>query len=154
MAVEFALNHPHRLSGLVPVGSSPDWEIEQDDIDAWDRDPDAAYRNNLSYLFAQETPQEVRDAYDEQIRAIPVAVCKTDFETCRTFDLSDRLGELRVPTAIVTGDQETWIEGSRRLHEGIARSRFEVVPAAGHAIALERPEVLNAVMDRFLASLA
>lgn len=154
MAVEFALNHPHRLSGLVPVGSSPDWVIEQAEIDAWDRDPDAAYRNNLTYLFAKETPQEVRDAYDEQIRAIPVAVCKADFETCRTFDLSSRLGELRVPTAIVTGDQETWIEGSRRLHEGIAGSRFEVVPTAGHAIALERPEALNAVLDRFLASLA
>lgn len=151
MAVEFALNHPHRLSGLVPVGSSPDWEIEQDDIDAWDRDPDAAYRNNLTYLFAKETSREVRDAYDEQIRAIPTAVCQADFETCRTFDLSDRLGELRVPTAIVTGDQETWIEGSRRLHEGIAGSRLEVVPAAGHAIALERPDALNAALDRFLA---
>ncbi len=154
MAVEFALNHPHRLSGLVPVGSSPDWVIEQADIDAWDRDPDATYRDNLTYLFAKETPQEVWDAYDEQIRAIPAAVCKADFETCRTFDLSSRLGELRVPTAIVTGDQETWIEGSRRLHEGIAGSRFEVVPTAGHAIALERPEALNAVLDRFLASLA
>ena len=154
MAVEFALNHPHRLSGLVPLGSSPDWVVEQGEIDAWDHDPDAAYRDNLTCLFAKETSQDVRDAYDEQIRAIPAAVCKADLETCRTFDLSGRLGELRVSTAIVTGDQEAWIEGSRRLHEGIAGSRLEVVPAAGHAIALERPEALNAVLDRFLASLA
>ena len=153
MAVEFALNHPHRLSGLVPLGSSPDWVVEQGEIDAWDHDPDAAHRNNLTYLFAKETPQEVRDAFDEQIRAIPVAVCKADFETCRTFDLSSRLHEVTVPTAVICGDQEAWIEGSRRLHEGIAGSRYEAIPAAGHAIALEQPEALNAALDRFLASL-
>ncbi len=154
MAVAFAAYRPRALSGLVPVGSSPDWVVEQGEIDTWDRDPEAAYRDNLDFLFAKETSQETRDAYDLQLRAAPAAVCKADLETCRTFDLEDRLGELELPTAIVSGDQETWIEGSRRLHQGIAGSHLDVVPAAGHAIALERPESLNAVLDRFLASLA
>lgn len=154
MAVEFALNHAHRLSGLVPLGSSPDWAIEQTEIDVWDRDPDAAFRDNLSYLFAKETSRETREAYDRQIRAIPASVCKADYETCRTFDLSSRLHEVTVPTAVICGDQEAWIEGSRRLHEGIAGSRYEAIPAAGHAIALEQPEALNAALDHFLASLS
>jgi hypothetical protein len=53
---------------------------------------------------------------------------------------------------VVCGDQEFWIEGSRRPREGIAVSSFDRVPVAGRAIALERPAELNAVLDRFLAS--
>ena len=154
MAVDFALHHAHRLAGLVALGSSPDWEINQADLDIWDADPDEAFRGNLEYLFAKETSQQARDAYDRQMRRAPVAVCKADLETCRSFDLSDRLHEVTVPVAVICGEQEFWIEGSRRLHEGIALSRFELVPAAGHAIALERPEALNAALDRFLESLA
>ena len=154
MAVEFALHHAQRLSGLVALGSAPDWEIDQADIDIWDRDPDGAFRGNLDYLFAEETAQELRDAYDRHMRETPAAVCQADLETCRSFDLSRRLPELRIPAAVVCGDQEFWIEGSRRLKEGIAPSSFDLVPAAGHAIALERPAELNAVLDRFLASLA
>ena len=154
MAVDFALHHAARLSGLVGLGSSPDWEIDEKEIDIWDRDPDEAFRGNLHYLFADETSQELRDAYDRQMRTTPVAACKADLETCRSFDLSGRLHEVTVPSAVVCGEQEFWIEGSRRLHEGIARSHLELVPRAGHAIALEHPEALNAALDRFLALLA
>ena len=153
MAVDFALHHGHRLSGLVALGSSPDWEIDQAEIDIWDVDPEEASRGNLEYLFAKETSQQSRDAYDRHLRKASVAVCKADLETCRSFDLSSRLHEVTVPTAVICGDQEAWIEGSRRLHEGIAGSRYEAIPAAGHAIALEQPEALNAALDRFLASL-
>ena len=153
MAVDFALHHGHRLSGLVALGSSPDWEIDQAEIDIWDVDPEEASRGNLEYLFAKETSQQARDAYDRQLRKVSVAVCKADLETCRSFDLSSRLHEVTVPTAVICGDQEAWIEGSRRLHEGIAGSRYEAIPRAGHAIALEQPEALNAALDRFLESL-
>ena len=153
MAVEFALHHGRSLAGLVALGSSPDWDITQADIDVWDRDTDEAFRGNLDYLFAGETSTQVRDAYDRQMRATAAAVCKADLETCRSFDLSGRLGEVSVPAAVICGDQEAWIEGSRRLHAGIAGSSLEVIPAAGHAIALERPQALNIALERFLASL-
>ena len=154
MAVEFALHHERRLSGLVGLSSAPDWEIDPADIEIWDRAPDEAFRRNLDYLFAEETAKEVRDAYDRQMRETPAAVCKADLETCRSFDLSHRLGEVTVPSAVICGDQEFWIEGSRELSKGIAGSRLDLIPAAGHAIALERPAALNAALERFLASLA
>ena len=84
----------------------------------------------------------------------PAASCKADLVTCRSFDLAHRLDEIRVPATVVSGDQEFWIAGSQSLHRGIAGSRLELVPAAGHAIALEQPAALNAVLDRALASIA
>jgi len=153
MAVEFALNRADRLAAIIPLSSAPDWEIAQADIDAWDRDPDRAFRDNLDYLFAKQTPPEVREAYDRQMRSTPAASCKADLETCRSFDLADRLADVKVPAVVICGDQEFWIDGSKALHDGIAGAEFALVPAAGHAIALEQPAALNAVLDRFLAPL-
>ena len=154
MALQFAMHHAERLSAIIPLSSAPVWEIDQADIDVWDRDPDRALHDNMGYLFARETPEATRRAYQGQLRSTPAASCKADLVTCRSFDLAHRLDEIRVPATVVSGDQEFWIAGSQSLHHGIAGSRLELVPAAGHAIALEQPAALNAVLDRALASIA
>ena len=154
MALQFAMHHADRLSAIIPLSSAPAWEIDQAEIDAWDRNPDRAHQDNMGYLFARETPEATRRAYERQMRSTPAASCKADLVTCRSFDLAHRLDEIRVPATVVSGDQEFWIAGSQSLHRGIAGSRLELVPAAGHAIALEQPAALNAVLDRALASIA
>ena len=153
MAVEFALHHADRLSAIVLVSSAPAWEVTQTDIDIWDNDPDQAFRANMGYLFARETSEVTRAAYDRQMRSTASQSCKADLETCRSFDLTGRLGDVAIPTSVICGDQEFWIEGSKMLHSGIPESRYEVVAAAGHAIAIEQPAALNVELDRFLASL-
>lgn len=153
MALEFSLHHADRLSAVIPVSSAPDWEIDQADIDLWDRDPERAFRDNMGDLFARETPGATRRAYEDQVRSTPAASCKADLETCRSFDLAERLDQVRAPATVISGDQEFWIAGSHRLHRGIPGSHFELVRAAGHAIAVEQPAALNAVLDRTLASL-
>ena len=153
MALEFSLHHADRLSAIVPVSSAPDWEIDQAAIDLWDHDPDRAFRDNVGCLFARETSGATRRAYEDQMRSTPAASCKADLETCRSFDLAKRLDQVRVPATVIAGDQEFWLAGSHRLHRGIPGSRFELVRAAGHAIAVEQPAALNAVLDRTLASL-
>lgn len=153
MGVDFALHHPERVAGLIPVGSSPDWDIPAEFIDGWDEDPDSVYRSNLDYLFSKKTAPGLIAAYDRQMRATPPAHCKADMQTCASFAQAGRLAEIHAPTCVVCGDEEFWIDGSRSLHAGIAGSVFEVIPAAGHALPLEQPAALAAVVLRFLESL-
>jgi pimeloyl-ACP methyl ester carboxylesterase len=153
MAVDFALHHPGKVAGLIPIGSSPDWEIPDRFIEGWDTDPEAVYRENLSYLFSKRAALDLIAAYDEQIRATPPAHCRADMRICASFAQAGRLGEVRAPTAVICGDEEFWIGGSRALHEGIAGSSLEIVPGAGHALPLERPDALAAAMLRFLDGL-
>lgn len=153
MAVDFALHHPERVAGLIPVGSSPDWDIPALFIDGWDTDPEAVYRENLGYLFSQKTAPDLIAAYDRQIRVTPPAHCQADMRICASFAQGERLGEIRAPAAVICGAEEFWIEGSRALHEGIAGATLDVIPAAGHALPVERPEALAKVMLRFLETL-
>jgi 3-oxoadipate enol-lactonase len=63
------------------------------------------------------------------------------------------LSTIDVPTLIIAGDEDTTIPASeaRVMHEAIAGSRFEVLPAAGHLSNVERPAAFNHVTGEFLA---
>lgn len=153
MAVDFAARHPERAKGVIALGSAPRWSTTQADIDKWDTDPDGAFRENLESLFAKSVSPAVRGAYDRQLRSTPPVTCKADIAHCRSVALDGRLAAVKAPTLVVCGDEEAWIEGSHALRAGIAGARFEIVPGAGHAAALEQPAALNAAVDRFLATL-
>ncbi|MGH6953888.1 MAG: alpha/beta fold hydrolase [Alphaproteobacteria bacterium] len=153
MAVDFAAQHPERTEALVLMSSAPRWDVRQEDIDLWDNDWDRAHRDNEGFLYSKETPRALREDYERQMRTTPAASCKADIETCRTFALDGLLGRIGAPTLVVCGDEEYWIEGSRALHRGIAGSRLELVPAAGHAIALEQPARLETIASDFLKAL-
>ncbi len=65
------------------------------------------------------------------------------------YDLGDRLTGLRVPTLIVTGDEdEPCLEPALFMKRRIPTAGLVVVPKAGHTINLEEPEAFNrAVLD-------
>jgi pimeloyl-ACP methyl ester carboxylesterase len=65
------------------------------------------------------------------------------------------LGRIVAPTLIVWGDTDRIVRigHGRRLERGIAGSRLVVVPRAGHWLPEERPDVVNAMIGDFAASL-
>ncbi|MFO0996174.1 MAG: alpha/beta hydrolase [Alphaproteobacteria bacterium] len=153
MAVDFAIHHGQRVKAIIPLSSAPRWSISDDEIASWDGDTDKAYRDNLPFLFAKSTSPAIRDAYDRQLRATPPLTCKADIANCRTFDLAGQLASVSCPTLVVVGDEEYWHEGSDALHAGIKGAKRALIPAAGHAIALEQPRAVLAAVEPFLAQL-
>ncbi len=67
-------------------------------------------------------------------------------------DALDRLGAIRNPTLVLTGDADQVIpaRNSRLLHERIPGSRLQVIPGAGHLFFLERPNPTLAALAAFL----
>ena len=54
----------------------------------------------------------------------------------------DRISELNLPTLIVWGDSDTWIEpeNAERFHRDIAGSELVIIPECGHLPQEEKPE--------------
>ena len=160
IAMHYTLDHGARVSGLIPVGSSPEWDLSEFDgsadgaanADPWS-DPDSAYAANIDCLFSQKTSAELISAYDRQIRQIPPRTCRADLETCRTFDLRARLKNIKTPTCVICGDEEQWKDGSVAIHEHVSGSSYHEIPAAGHAVSIEQPTAIVSVIEKFLASL-
>jgi 3-oxoadipate enol-lactonase len=70
-------------------------------------------------------------------------------------DSTPTLREIRVPTLVVCGDEDviTPLGESEALVRGVAGSRLEVVPAAGHLSSLENPDRFNDALGKFLKGL-
>jgi 3-oxoadipate enol-lactonase len=70
-------------------------------------------------------------------------------------DSTSTLREVRVPTLVVCGAEDvlTPVSESEALVRGIAGSKLEVIPGAGHLSSVENPDQFNAVLRKFLTAL-
>ncbi len=71
-----------------------------------------------------------------------------------TYDVRGDLGAIRVPTLIVTGDED-WVihpNASRALAAAISDAELLVIPGVGHMTFVERPEVVLSAIRRFVGA--
>jgi pimeloyl-ACP methyl ester carboxylesterase len=65
----------------------------------------------------------------------------------------DRLGQITCPTLVIHGDEDliTLPRYNRTVADMVPGATLATVPAAGHLSWLERPDEINALLDRFLS---
>ena len=81
-----------------------------------------------------------------------LAASLRDAGTGRQDPLWSRLGEIEVPTLVVTGDDDAkFTELGRRLVAAMARSTHAAIPGAGHSTHLEAPTPTLEAISAFLA---
>jgi 3-oxoadipate enol-lactonase len=161
IALAFAIRHPGRVSALGLVDTTA-W-YGPDAPKNWEQRANAALASGLSSLtdfqvtrwfgdkFRADNPQVVRDSVDTFLRN-DVAVYA---ETCRMLgacDLRAGLAAIKVPTAIVVGEEDyaTPPAMAEAMHKAIAGSTLTVLPGARHLTPLEQPDQIAAALDQLL----
>jgi 3-oxoadipate enol-lactonase len=164
IALEFALEHPARVTKLVLVAAALrdyGWSDEmlnfaEAEEEAMDRgDVDAAVELNLEMWALPHVREQVRPMARTALE-VQQAAYESDSppEPEPPLDPAalSRLGELRVPTLVVVGDRD--IGDFQDLAELFAReipgARLEVVEGAGHLPSLERPDDFDRLLLEFL----
>ena len=93
-----------------------------------------------------EKRQEELAEFEKAMAAIPrpVEAYLAQLNVIRTHDAADRIGQISVPTLVITGEQDILIpvELSRRLQEGVPGSEWRTV-LGGHAAIWEYPKPFN-----------
>jgi 3-oxoadipate enol-lactonase len=162
IALAFAIRHPGRVSALGLVDTTA-W-YGPDAAKSWEQRANAALASALSSLtdfqvtrwfgdqFRADHPQVVRDCVDTFLRNDVAAYA----ETCRMLgacDLRAGLASIKVPTAIVVGDEDyaTPPTMAEAMHNAIAESTLTVLPGARHLTPLERPDEIATELGRLLA---
>lgn len=154
VALQLALGHPELVAGLVLIATGARLFV-----------PDAAFELATSDLPA-ECERLLRKGWadpDDTVLQAEIALMVengqqtllADYTACRSFDVTDRLGEIRVPTLIVTGERDhlTPPSLSHELARGLARSILVTAPDSGHWIMKERPATIDLLIAGFLARL-
>jgi pimeloyl-ACP methyl ester carboxylesterase len=116
---------------------------------------DLAFLATRSRAFGNpEVSPAVVDFLERIIRGTPVGVVSDFYAALLDHDERAALGVLgRVPVTVVTGECDRVVppDQSDELAEGIPGAELIRVPGAGHAVLLERPDVVNEAITGLLA---
>lgn len=107
-----------------------------------------------------KTTHEQRPEVVARVRRIiegnpPRGIANALYGLAGRADSSATLREVRVPTLVICGEEDalTPVAEAEALRDGIAGSRLEVIPRAGHLSCIEDPARFNSALEPFLAAL-
>ena len=100
-------------------------------------------------VFATQPPEVRALAHADRLRNDPraLAAALRALGSGAMEPMWDRLGELALPVTLVAGDRDPkYVDLARRMAERIAGAEVVVVPGAGHAVHLEDPDAVAALL--------
>jgi 2-succinyl-6-hydroxy-2,4-cyclohexadiene-1-carboxylate synthase len=101
-------------------------------------------------LFAGQGERVAAAAHADRLRntAPGLATALRGLGTGAMPSLWERLGELAIPVTLVVGERDAKFRAiAGRMASAIPDCRVDVVPGAGHAVQLERPETVAAAIS-------
>jgi pimeloyl-ACP methyl ester carboxylesterase len=167
--LHFGLHHPERASSLVVAGCGYGAEAEQRERFREEAEATAHLIESSSgeafadrygsgptrVQFKTKDPRGWREFRDQLAEHSLLGAANTmrgvQRERPSLYDLEPALRALRVPTLVMTGDEdEPCLLPNVYLKRTIPTSALVVLPRSGHTINLEEPELFNRAVDDFL----
>jgi pimeloyl-ACP methyl ester carboxylesterase len=107
-------------------------------------------------IFPREDQSELRQELIDQVLQADPRAYRATMRSLALLDLRDRLGEVRAPTLIITGERDTTVpeHTQRELEAGIPGARRIIIENAGHAVISDSPERFNTLLIEFLSGRA
>jgi pimeloyl-ACP methyl ester carboxylesterase len=166
-AFAFARRHPDRLKALVLQDTRAGADTEEARKNratlaekVRKEGAVAAADAFLPKLLGTTTHAERRDLVKhlrERILATsPAGIANALYGLAARADSTETLREIRVPTLVVCGVEDTITPPaeSEAMHAAISGSRLEIVPRAGHLANLESPEDVSRHLREFLGGMS
>ena len=155
MSLAFYRAHPELTRALVICDSGPGFRNEKAREDwnqrAQQRAADLEARG-LAVLEGRSA--ETRQAIRHHRSAQGLAHAARGMLAQRDATLIESLPEIRVPTLVIVGDQDTpFIAACEYMAKKIPGARLEVIAGAGHSSNLDQPDAFNRALGRFLDAL-
>ena len=161
LALQLALDHPNQVHKLVLVNTFA--SLRPKSLKVWAY---FLYRFLLVHIiglsaqaravswriFPRPEQEELRRILYTQIMQADVHGYRTTMRALALFNVKERLHEIKMPTLVVTGENDTTVppDNQAALALGIPNARHTIVPGAGHAITAEQPQVFNQILLKFL----
>lgn len=169
IALHFAAGYPERVRSLVLESASPGLATPEERAARRESDEALAARLEAGSIDAFVADWERRPLFKGAVERAPdvlarerrvrlshrpsdLAAALRGLGTGALPSLWDRLGEVRAPTTLIVGAQDTKFAAiADRMASRLPMARVAVVPGAGHTVHLDRPDAWLAEVRRHLA---
>ncbi len=149
-----ALRQPAWLEAIVLVGAGARLKVVPALLEQLETDFPAAVESLCGNLFGPQAPAQLVEAERRRLLSVDWRLIRADLIACDQFDVMQRLGEIAVPTLVVTGaaDRMTPVKYGQFLKDNIPGACLVVIPDAGHMVARERPAAFVQAVAGFVAA--
>ena len=146
------LRHHPAIQQLILIGTGATLPVSDAILNGLVSDPEATVRLANKFSWAHTTPERVVTMGAEVLLRVDPAVLYADFTACNRFDVRERLGEINVPTLVISGEKDkmTPVKNGRFLADHIPNAQFAIVEGGGHMMALEQPSVVAELVKNYL----
>jgi pimeloyl-ACP methyl ester carboxylesterase len=162
IALRFALAHPERVIGLVPLDSQAGLELEEN-MPTYDRmhdtwvgeGPSDQLSEMVAAVIVGGTAEQNRPWIDKWRARPPRSLTRIYRTLMDRDDVTGRLGEIQVPALVVHGEADPAIpmERAEELCAGLTGCHGVVRVPGGHAANLTHPDAVNLALIEFLERL-
>ena len=156
IALQFALDYPEALKGMVLVGSGARLRVHPDTLNALEamlKTPDE-FQTFFSDSW-KKLPAEFADAQRANAASLGPAPALNDMRICDGFDVVDRLSEIKTPMLAIVGTEDvtTPPKNSEFMQEKIENASINVIDGGTHFVFAEFPNDVNKAIETFLNTL-
>lgn len=152
IAQTFALRYPHRLAGLILVGTGARLRVHPAILQRIQTDKEGVARQLVEWVHGGRARAAQKRQYLRHVLAVETNVMLGDWQACDGFDIMSQLANIHVPTLIIAGtqDQMTPVKYGRYLAEHLPEADLTIIEGAGHMMMLEQPLLVTSAITGFL----
>ena len=162
IAFELAVRYPDLLKSLTIVNSVPDMRVTspREYLEMWPRflilKALGVRRMGMALgkrLFPKPEQEETRRTFVERWAQNDKHAYEWALRAVLGWSVEARLGEIRCPTLIIAAEKDYWpLDVKQAYTARMPDARLAVIADARHAVAVEKPDEFNRILDEFLAS--
>jgi pimeloyl-ACP methyl ester carboxylesterase len=154
IALQMALNHPQRTLGIAMINASSPLRLPSELIEntASPATFSLAIKTIDELAFGPQIDAQHKEAVLQRMSGIRSSVLHSDFLACNSFDVTDRLGRVKVPTLIISATEDKMLAPHylQSTHQKIKDSLLHTIDGAGHMVILENPLIVANILQFFL----
>ena len=141
------------LRGIILVGTGAKLRVTRELLHLLDHKYPAAVELICNQAFGAVSSAPVREQFREGLLQTAAEVTRDDYRACDRFDIMEEVDAIGLPTLIVSGgaDELTPPKYGNYLQNRIQGSSHEIIPDAGHMLALEKPAAFIEAVTSFIS---
>ena len=154
----YALEYPEELKAIIPVATGARLRVHPmyvQELEEAVKGNLVPWQKRMEERYALVEPR-LRDDLLRRHWKIGPAAQLNDLLSCDKFDVMPRLGEIKLPTLVLVGTEDTMtpVKYADYLARSIPGAREVVIPGTTHHLFLEKPKEFNQAVEGFLAGLS
>jgi len=152
IAMLLAIEQPEIFNACVLAATGAKLSVAQQTLDTVKNDYEAFCEISPQRMFAEDSPQELKQEFKQGLIDIGQEVCYWDLVACNEFDILKHIHKIALPTLIVSADKDmlTPVKYGEFLHQKIYGSEFYEIKGSGHFIMQEKHREFNKILEDFL----